>query len=84
MCPELSLSPVKWRRRSWRTMVATARKEPITPSVPVSTRIQELEKRGASDEDTKSVKDMLQRVLDMVMTYAYVLTASTELTNSQT
>ncbi|EPB66644.1 hypothetical protein ANCCEY_14267, partial [Ancylostoma ceylanicum] len=68
MCPELSLSPVKWRRRSWRTMVATARKEPITPSVPVSTRIQELEKRGASDEDTKSVKDMLQRVLDMLST----------------
>ncbi|CAJ0600527.1 unnamed protein product [Cylicocyclus nassatus] len=65
--PEMSLSPVKWRRRSWRTMVAAARKEPITPSVPVSTRVQELEKRSSNEnEEGTNVKLMLQSILDML------------------
>ncbi|KAK6740531.1 hypothetical protein RB195_008783 [Necator americanus] len=67
MCPEISLSPVKWRRRSWRTMLAASRREQITPSVPVSARVQELEKLGSiGNEDTRSVKEMLQRILDML------------------
>lgn len=77
MCPDLS--PVKWRRRSWRSIVSARREnvicseELIRSSVPVSTRVQEIEKREhvLAHEDVTSIKDILQRLLDMQSNLQY-------------
>uniref|UniRef100_A0A7I4Y0I6 Calponin-homology (CH) domain-containing protein n=1 Tax=Haemonchus contortus TaxID=6289 RepID=A0A7I4Y0I6_HAECO len=66
MCPELS--PVKWRRRSWRSIVSARRENVVFSSVPVATRVQELERREqemANNNDMNSLKEMLQRLIDM-------------------
>ncbi|KJH50830.1 hypothetical protein DICVIV_02980 [Dictyocaulus viviparus] len=81
MCSEPSLSPVKWRRRSWRSIISAHKETAVPSSIPVAVRVHELEKRQRekSDDNLNCLKEMLQRLIDLhsIPQYAKGDTANT-------